>query len=88
MTWIKISDAEGGIYAETPDPDPRQIKSIADIETEIATLEAERYEGNDARILAWVKEHWYSLEIGQRDSQIQGEIERLRWLIEERKKCQ
>jgi len=88
MTWIKISDDNGGIYAEMPDPDPRQIKSIADIEAEIATLEAERYEGNNARILAWVKEHWYSLEIGQRDSQIQCEIEQLKWLIEELKKCQ
>lgn len=40
MSWIKISDDDGGIYAKEPENDPEQIVSVAEIEAEIKELQA------------------------------------------------
>lgn len=40
MSWLKISDKDGGIYAKEPDPDPAVIVSVAEIEAEIKELQA------------------------------------------------
>lgn len=39
MSWIKISDDNGGVYALEPDPDPSVIVSVEEIEAEIAELQ-------------------------------------------------
>lgn len=40
MSWLKISDKDGGVYAKEPDNDPEQIVSVAEIEAEIKELQA------------------------------------------------
>lgn len=40
MTWIKIDDADGGVYAKEATPDPEEIVTLGEIEREIADLKA------------------------------------------------
>jgi hypothetical protein len=55
MAWIKISDDNGGIYAERPDPDPVQVVSIAELEAQIASIRATIPIVTDTYLLEWAK---------------------------------
>ena len=39
MSWIKISNESGGIWAEEASPDPKRIVKVAELEAELASLE-------------------------------------------------
>lgn len=39
MSWIKISDDNGGVWAEEASPDPQRIVIISELEAEITKLQ-------------------------------------------------
>lgn len=41
MSWIKISDDNGGTYGLEATPDPREIITVAGLNNEIAELDAQ-----------------------------------------------
>lgn len=41
MSWVKLTDDNGGTYALEANPDPQNIKTVDEVNDELASIEAE-----------------------------------------------
>ncbi len=77
MSWIKISDENGGTYALEASPDPRAIITIDSLQAEIDALEAEPKPTDEELIEEGKTTHPYYMDRERQIEELKKQIENI-----------